>query len=60
MQTINIERLKVLAINYPEIKRLCANKVPVYLLQLELERYGMKLDSIYYKQLDTLRLHFKK
>jgi hypothetical protein len=60
MKLIDIEKLKELALNNAEIKKLCANKMPIYLLQMELERYGMKLDRVYYKQLDTLRLHFKK
>lgn len=52
MQTINIDKLKEMAHNFPEIKRLCQMKhAPVYLLQMELERYKVRLDAQLYPQL---------
>ena len=60
MQTIDLIKLKELVQSYPEIKRICLNKaVPVYLLQLELERYKLKLNPCFYTDFQKIRAHLK-
>lgn len=60
MQTICIRKLRDLAATYPEIKRICINKaVPVYLLQMELERYGFTLSKDKYVEFQKVRIHLK-
>lgn len=56
LQFINIEKLIVLAQSHPEIKRLCSKNMPIYLLQMELERYNYKLPTSYFKELKRLKL----
>lgn len=56
MQTIDIIKLKELATKHPEIKKLCLLKhAPVYLLQMELERYQCQLSKAEVKNLRTIK-----
>lgn len=56
MQFINIEKLVSLAHSNPEIKKLCAKNMPVYLLQMELERYNYCLHNSDYENLKRLKI----
>lgn len=56
---IDLYQLREYAEMYPEVKRICINRaIPIFVLQIELERYRVRLDKNKFNDFQKTRLSF--